>query len=260
MTNDRERSFKVDAIVLGRRDYGETDRIVTLLTRERGKLSAIAKGARKPTARSGPAIEYFAHSRFMLARGRDLDVVTSAELIARPANLQGSLSRLANASHMAELANKLVQEGEVYPVVFQLLLASLHQLDDGNDDLRTVRCFEVQILSEVGYPLDLWHCSTCQRELGQELNYLGLASGGMLCPDCRSNEGKALAVSINAQKYLRLLSREGLKGAAQVLVPSTVAAETERVMAAYTSSVVERDLTSLRVLREIRERSGTYSV
>lgn len=260
MTHDREQNFRVEAIVLGRRDYGETDRIVSLLTRERGRISVIAKGARKPTARSGPAVEYFAHSKFMLARGRDLAVVTSSEVLARPVQLEGSLSRLAHASHMAELASRLVQEGEIYPRVFDLLLTSLQQLSDANDDLATVRSFEVRLLAEVGYPLDLWNCAGCQCELKQGDNFLGIASGGMLCPDCRTADGRAVAVSVNTQKFLRLLSREGQAGAARVSVPPAVAAEAERVMAAYTSSVLERDLTSLRVLREIRERSGVYSV
>ena len=260
MTNDRERNYRVEAIVLGRRDIGETDRIVTLFSREAGKLSAIAKGARKPNARSGPAIEYFARSRFMLARGRDLDVVTSAELLDRPVNLETNLSRLAHASHMAELTSKLVQEGEIYPAVYDLLNFSLRHLGVDEDDLPLVRWFEVNVLTAVGYQLDFWSCAGCQRELGAELNYLGLRTGGMICPDCRSGDGQAVQISVNAQKYLRLLNREGVRAAASVRISPAVAAEVERVMAAYTSSVLERDLTSLRVLREIRERTGSYSV
>ncbi len=260
MTVDRERNYRVEAIVLGRRDVGETDRIVSLFSREAGKLSVIAKGSRKPTARSGPAVEYFARSRFMLARGRDLDVVTSAELLDRPVNLESNLTRLAHASHMAELTSKLVQEGEVYPAVYDLLHLSLKHLGEGDDDLPLVRWFEVNLLTAVGYQLDFWTCASCHRELGPERNFLGMHSGGMLCPECRSADGNAFPVSINAQKYLRFLHKEGIRAASSIRITPDVASEVERVMAAYISSVLERDLTSLRVLREIRERSGGYSV
>ncbi|MCC6945692.1 MAG: DNA repair protein RecO [Thermomicrobiales bacterium] len=260
MTTERDRNYRVEAIVLGRRDFGETDRIVTLFSRESGKISVIAKGARKPTARSGPATEYFARSKFMLARGRDLDVVTSAELLDRPTNLESSLSRLAHASHMVELTGKLVQEGEVYPAVYDLLHLSLRHLGVAEDDLPLVRWFEVNVLTAVGYQLDFWSCVGCQRELGAEPNFLGLRTGGMLCPDCRAGDGQAMQISVNAQKYLRLLSREGIRSASSVRISPAVASEVERVMAAYTSSVLERDLTSLRVLREIREQTGSYSV
>src|SRR5680860_1697969 len=125
MTHERERNYRVEAIVLGRREYAETDRIVTLFSREIGKVTVIAKGARKPTARSGPALEYFARGRFMLARGRDLDVVTSAELLERPEQLGDNLTRLAYASHMAELTGRLAQEGQEFPLLYDLLVRSL---------------------------------------------------------------------------------------------------------------------------------------
>ncbi|MEZ4500621.1 MAG: DNA repair protein RecO [Thermomicrobiales bacterium] len=226
---------------------------------EAGKLSVIAKGSRKPTARSGPAVQYFARSRFMLARGRDLDVVTSAELLDRPVNLESNLTRLAHASHMAELTSKLVQEERSIPPS-TICCLSLKHLGEGDDDLPLVRWFEVNLLTAVGYQLDFWTCASCHRELGPERNFLGMHSGGMLCPECRSADGNAFPVSINAQKYLRFLHKEGIRAASSIRITPDVASEVERVMAAYISSVLERDLTSLRVLREIRERSGGYSV
>lgn len=260
MPTERDRTYRVEAIVIGRRDFREADRIVTLFSREQGKLNVIAKGARKPTARSGPAIEYFARSRFMLARGRDLDVVTSAEVLDRPDHLEGNLTRLAHASHMAELTGNLAHEGQHYPALYDELASALHQLGRGTDDLCVVRWFEIHALAEVGYQLDFWTCAGCQVDLGAEPNYLGLAAGGMLCPRCRVMDSRAIQVSVNAQKYLRLLTRNGKDAAAKVNIDVALASELERVMAAYIKSVIERDLTSLRVLHEIRERSPGYSV
>jgi len=260
MAIDRERNYRVEAIVIGRREYAETDRIVTLFTRELGKITVIAKGARKPTARSGPALEYFARGRFMLSKGRDLDVVTSAELLERPAHLQENLTRLAYASHMAELTGRLAQEGQHFPAVYDLLAASLRALGTSSDDVAIVRGFELAVLAQVGYQLDLWRCSACQSELKQEVNHLGLHSGGMLCNECRSSDGHTAPVSINAQKYLRLLGSKGQSAGQQVSVSPELAMELERVMSAYVSSVLERELTSLRVLREIRESSPDFAV
>jgi DNA repair protein RecO (recombination protein O) len=259
MAHDRDRNYRVEAIVIGRREFGETDRIVTLFSRERGKQTVIAKGARKPTARSGPALEYFARGRYMLARGRDLDVVTSAELLERPVQLEGNLSRLAHASHMAELTGKLAQEGQVFPAVYELLRESLQSLRSEGDDLCTVRWFEIAVLAAVGYRLDLWTCASCQRELTQETNFLGLRVGGLLCPECRQSERQSVPVSIQAQKYLRLLSRHGKVEASRVAIDQKLAMELERLLAAYIGTVTERELTSLKVLREIRERSPEYA-
>jgi DNA repair protein RecO (recombination protein O) len=260
MSLDRERNYRVEAIVIGRRDFREADRIVTLFSRELGKLSVIAKGSRKPTARSGPALEYFARGRFMLARGRDLDVVTSAELLERPAHLENDLTRLAYASHMAELTARLAQEGQELPLLYDLLVRSLRSLGNSTDDIATVRGFELAALALVGYQLDLWQCAGCQAELQAEVNFLGLRTGGVLCSNCRSSDGNTLSMSVHAQKYLRLLGRQGQEAGRQIAVNPALAVELERVMGSYVASVLERDLTSLRVLREIRESSPEFAV
>ncbi|CAN5865751.1 DNA repair protein RecO [soil metagenome] len=260
MTLDRERNFRVEAVVIGRRDFREADRIVTLFSRELGKFAVIAKGSRKPMARSGPALEYFARARYMLARGRDLDVVTSAELLERPVNLEDNLTRLAYASHMAELTSRLAQEGQEFPLLYDLLVRSLRALGKSPDDIATVRGFELAALAQVGYQLDLWHCAHCLSDLQPEVNYLGLQTGGVLCVNCRKSDSQTVSISVNAQKYLRLLGRRGQDAGRQVLINATLAVELERVMASYVSSVLERDLTSLRVLREIRESSPDFAV
>jgi len=72
-------TYQADAIVLRRLDYGEADRILTLLTREYGKLAAIAKGSRRAKTRSGSGLDLFTRSQMMLAKGRNLDVVAQSE-------------------------------------------------------------------------------------------------------------------------------------------------------------------------------------
>ena len=74
----RERVFRTEAIVLRRTDFGEADRLLTVFTPERGKLRLIAKGARKPTSRKSGHVELFSYGHFLVAVGRDLDLVTQA--------------------------------------------------------------------------------------------------------------------------------------------------------------------------------------
>src|SRR5690554_4752709 len=79
--NRRARLYRVNAIVLRRRDLGETDRIVTLLTAERGKLRVVAKGSRRPSSRIAGYLEPFSASRLLIARTRGLDIISQAESI-----------------------------------------------------------------------------------------------------------------------------------------------------------------------------------
>ena len=90
------RIYRCEAIVLSRVDFGEADRVITVYSRQHGKLRLVAKGARRPLSRLGPHLEYFWRSQLMLVKGRDLDVVTGAETVTASAsgstrNLQVSI-------------------------------------------------------------------------------------------------------------------------------------------------------------------------
>src|SRR5438132_12666100 len=104
------RVYKSQAIVLRRISVGETDRILTLFTREYGKLSAIAKGARRSASRLAAATEPFTFSRVMLAVGQNLDVLTQAEVRAPFQEIRADLARISYASYFTELVNASIEE------------------------------------------------------------------------------------------------------------------------------------------------------
>ena len=121
-TASRARVYRTEAIVLSRFDLGETERIITLLTRDRGKIRAVAKGARRPTSKLAPSLEYFTRCRLILSRGRDLDVITSVEVLERPTALGERIEAFSHACHLAEVTNKLVPDGQAAPEVLTAMM------------------------------------------------------------------------------------------------------------------------------------------
>jgi len=101
----RERLYQTEAIVLRRSDFGEADRLLTVFTPERGKLRLIAKGARKPSSRKSGHVELFSYSRYLVAVGHDLDIVTQAETIEPFLPLHEDLLRATYAYYVAELTD-----------------------------------------------------------------------------------------------------------------------------------------------------------
>ncbi|MBI4630353.1 MAG: DNA repair protein RecO [Chloroflexi bacterium] len=89
----RERTFRTEAIVLRRKDFGEADRILTLFTPELGKIRAVAKGIRKPASRKAGHLELYTRSRLLVAKGRDMDIVTQAETVESYRPLREDLLR-----------------------------------------------------------------------------------------------------------------------------------------------------------------------
>jgi len=103
-------NYKVDGIVLRARDFGEADRIITILDRNLGKLEAVAKGARRTRSRLGGSCQPFSHNHFLLWHGRTLDGVIQCEVVHSFSSLREDLMRLAAASYMAELVDEVVRD------------------------------------------------------------------------------------------------------------------------------------------------------
>jgi DNA repair protein RecO (recombination protein O) len=246
-TPSRERIYRTEAIVLGRTDLGEADRILTVFTPGRGKLRLVAKGVRRPTSKLGPHLEYFTRSMLMVARGRELDVVTGADTVDPYLGIRSDLERVAHASHMAELVNRLTEDHQENARIYDVLARSLHLLADGVDPFALTRYFELAILTAAGFRPELYRCVKCERQLQPTANALSVSLGGMLCPDCRLADPAARLLSVNAQKYLRTLDRSGLGDAVRLRLDAPLRAEIEGALTAYIRSITERDLASLRV-------------
>ena len=246
-----DRLYRCDAIVLARMDFGEADRILTLYSRQHGKMRVIAKGARRPLSRLGPHLEYFSRSRLMLARGRELDVVTGAETEDAHLAIRDDLDAFGHASHMVEILARLTQDRQENAAVFDLLGSSLRLLADGVDAFHVTRHYELALLTLLGYRPELYTCMECREPLGQAAHPFAVGMGGFVCERCRGQAPGARAVSIDAQKYLRALARGGLGATVRLQIDSPLRDELEGVLGGYLRHIAERDLGSLRVLREM---------
>ena len=249
----KEKLYRTEAIVLGRMDYGEADRILTLYTPHRGKLRVIAKGVRRPLSRLGPHLEYFTRCQLMVARGRDLDTVTGAETVDHFLPLRADLDALGHASHMAEVLNRLTEDRQENEAAYDLLASSLRLLADGVDPFAVTRHYELALLALLGYKPDLYRCVGCQTEIAAAANAFSPHLGGVLCPLCRTTDAGARVLSINAQKYLRTLDRHGLAAAARLPLDLGLRAELEGVMSDHLRHLAERELASLKVWHALRD-------
>jgi len=252
-TSLNERLYRTEAIVLSRTEYAEADRIFTVYTPKLGKIRVIAKGVRRPNSRLGPHLEYFSRSQLLLAKGRDLDVVTGAETIDYHIELRDNLDALGHASHMAELLNRLTEDRQEQERAYDLLATSLRLLCDGVDPFVVTRYYELALTSVLGYRPELYRCVGCQREIEAMPNSLSPRLGGMLCPECRGLDAGARELSLNAQKFLRVLDRDGLPGVLALNLNERLRTELETALGFYMRHLAERDLTSLQIWHQLKQ-------
>jgi DNA repair protein RecO (recombination protein O) len=248
--NERNRLYRVEGIVLRRRDLGEADRILTVFTDRAGKISVVGKGTRRTQSRLAGHLEPFCRTSLLIARGRNLDIVTQASLIEPFRNLRASEPLIAYAGYFADLLDQFTVEGQENHRAYDLFIESLDGLDSGFDPFVVSCYFELSLLSLMGFKPELFKCIECGREIQAEENGFSL-SGGVLCPSCQSSQPRTEMISVNALKYLRLLERGDLGTALRLRLSIELRQEIDRDLRGYVSFVLEREPRSLSVLRTL---------
>lgn len=248
-----ERAFRTPAIILKRRDFGEADRLLTILTPEHGKLDVIAKGARKPTSHKTGHVELFTRADMLIHRGRDLDIAVQAEMTAPYLGIREDLQRGAYASYAAELLDRFLSEGEDdHHAVFQLMDETLYRLCNDDDPRLAIRYYEIHLLDLVGFRPELTECVVSRADIQPEDQFFSYALGGVVSPQY-GHEGTALVpISMVTLKLLRHMQRSPYSHVKTLTITPTLHDDVERVLLGYITFMLERKLQSVDFIRRIR--------
>ena len=143
-------SFRTEGIIIKRRDLGEADRILTVLTRHQGKINVIAKGVRKINSRRSPHVELLNHSILNIYQGK-LPILTEAETVCHHSSLKNDLRRASYAFYICEILDGLVAEHQDSRAVFDLTSKYLIKLESVDDQKILVSKFEQDLLVSLGF-------------------------------------------------------------------------------------------------------------
>ncbi len=246
------RSFSVEAIVLRHRDWGEADRLVTLYTRQRGKIRAVAKGARKMRSRKAGHVQPFTRIKVQVAQARGPYIITQVDTLDAYLPIRENLELTGNASYLVELMDRFTyDEEEMNTSLFNLLENSLRRLSRGDDVWVLVRYYEMRLLDYLGFRPQLFHCASCESEIKAENQFFSAPQGGVLCPQCGVGQNSARPVDMEMLKYLRHFQRSSYTDARRANPDPKTRAKIESLMQYYLTYVLERGLNSPQFLREV---------
>ena len=254
MPETKFHSFRVDAVVLRHSDYGEADRMLTLYTRQLGKTRALAKGARKIASRKAGHIEPFTYVKLQLAKGRDMPLVTQADMVDSYQPLREDLILTSQASYVIELLDRFTyQEETESPSTFRLLTDTLSRLASKADPWLVIRYYEMRLLDHLGFRPQLFECANCRREIKPEDQFFSFSAGGVICPRCGQGLRNLHAISVEALKYLRHFQRSSYTDATRARPSPDIQQEIETLMQGYFTYLLERELNTPGFLKKIKE-------
>ena len=239
-------TFSTEGIILKRVDFGEADRLITIFTKNRGKITSLAKGIRRIESRRGGHVDLLNKSKLFFAEGKGLPILTEAEAINTYKNLKKDLKKVGHAYYLAELTHQFFHDQQDNYKVYEILSESLDLLDrDSNNRAENiVRAFELKILSLAGYSPQLFHCIKCRNKLLPTENFLSPEAGGILDKSCANGSLLIKPISPEEIKLMRFSHEKSLNEAVKLNVSDKLMNDLKAQMKFYLEYILEKELYS----------------
>lgn len=246
-----------EGVVLKTQRLGETDKLLTLFTADRGKLKAVAKGARSTRTRFGGALEPFTQCRFVLFEKKSglLARLNHADPIRTFAGLRTDLERIQAAFRMSWLVAAFTPDAERHGSILALLLGALDQLDRGGRQELTGALFQFRLLREAGFSPCLDRCVRCQGGPGAQPVFAAPA-GGVVCRRCGAERRGGVAVSAGTLAFLARAERLPWMLLERHRLAPGMLAELGALLEAHTAQVLGRPLPALLRMPELSVKSA----
>lgn len=240
---------KVEGIVIRTNDYGESNKVITLYTRELGKVGIMSRGAKKPRSRLAAGSQLFMYGIFLYHQGSGLGTLTQADIIDSFRDVRNDLFTAAYAMYMIELTDKLTEEHQTNPYLFQLLYQMLHNLNEGVDAEVLMRIFEVKMLAVAGIKPELNECVSCNRT--EMPHSFSIKEAGFLCKNCSHQDEHAYPLSAHTARLLRLFYYIDLERLGNISLKKETKQELKKILSSYYDEYSGLRLKSKRFLEQV---------
>jgi DNA repair protein RecO (recombination protein O) len=251
--------YSTPAIVLRKTDFGDYDLIITFFTLKEGKITAIAKSAKKSTKRFGGILEIFSALDVVYGTGRrkGLPVLQEAVLTHPFPSIRSSMLKTAYASYWAELINDWMEDGQVEIRLYHLFNYVLKELDAGRAPEGVLSIlFQMRFMKMFGFEPNLQRCGTCRIEMDNinETNVtFNLEKGSILCDGCAGGSGHKLVLAKGTVKQILWMEKGDLGKAVRVRFSPDALRESSKFLEAFVPYHVGKAPRSLKFLKQIRK-------
>ncbi|HAO20695.1 MAG TPA: DNA repair protein RecO [Desulfobacteraceae bacterium] len=251
--------FSTTAILLKRIEYGDNDLIITFFTPEKGKISAIAKHAKKSVRRFGGILEIFSVLKLVCRNGRGkLPYLQEASLAHTFSNIRCNIRKAVYASYWAELINEWLEQDQKQEELYMLFWHVLEKLDSGliSEEMLSI-LFQMRFMSISGFCPNLTHCCTCGIEMDkirENRLVFDLEQGGIVCNNCVTDALiRRIFMSKGTIKQLLWLDCGDLEKAARIRFSPQSLKESLYFLESFVSYHLGKTIRSLDVLRQLRQ-------
>lgn len=247
------RNYKTRGIILRSYDFGEADKIITIFGENHGKIKAVAKGVRKTKSRFGGRLEPFTYVHLMMAKGRNLDIITGAEIICPFQGIKSNLDRMTSGFGMLDILDKVSAEKQEEVEIFHLTLKALESLEKSSNNFSLLlAAFDIKLVAYSGYLPDLSSCVICKKTPPFSRYLFSYEQGGILCPECNLNSPMTRIISDKALSVLKSILQEDLDTLENIKISSDLEKEITSFLNDYIDYYLQTRLKSREYLSKVK--------
>ncbi|MGV7222107.1 MAG: DNA repair protein RecO [Nitrospinales bacterium] len=223
--------FKGNAVVLRSMDLFETDRLITFMTEDRGKIKCVAKASRKMKNRYGAGLEPMSHIHIVYfgKENQDLYRLNSCDIIESFQKVRENYQKVYMGIYFLELTDNMLRDAHYEPKIYNLLTDTLHALKNQNEIETLCRLYEMKILALSGYKPLLTYCTKCQKTPQSKWVGFSYNNYGILCGECSDLERTELKFRAGTLEYLKKLLTLEPKQSGRLKFPKTSEEEIEKI-------------------------------
>ena len=246
---------KTQGIVLKYTNLGEADKILTILTRNKGKIKAVAKGCRKPKSSLLASSELFAFSEFVLYKGTSWYHISQAETRETFYNLRNDLLRLSYAVFFVEMADAVSEENLSSERLFLLLAKALFYLAEGEIPLGIINeAYQLKLMDISGYRPSLKRCVHCGKSELQEYKF-DIEMGGVICGECEKFGKNVIRINPGTLETIRILLNTEISRLNTLKIDNTIFNEIDKLVKRFVETHLDKHFKSLDFLDEIKNNN-----
>jgi DNA repair protein RecO (recombination protein O) len=243
--------IKTKALVLREANFGEADKIITVLTKERGKIAISAKGARKPRSPFVAGTQQFCYCDFIVYDNKNVAILSQVEIIESFHNIRNDLFKISYAAYFMELIEKIIVEEVPSEQVLKLTLKTLQILNKTIYDPKLIaRIYEFRLMELVGYMPETTQCTCCGKELEHNI-YFSSEAGGILCNDCKKEFAKSIKISFGTLHTIQYILSSELSQLFKFSVSEAILQELTVISKDYISTHIDAKFKTLEFLERL---------
>src|SRR3989344_2032668 len=247
------RTFSSEGIILKRVDFGEADRLITIFTKGKGKITSLGRGIRRIESRRAGNVELLNKAKLSFAEGRSLPILTEAEAIETYSNIKKDLKKVGLAYYLVELVDQFFHDGQESYKTYELLSETLELINELELDKAesVIRAFELKLLSIAGYKPSVNLCVNCRNKLEPHGNFLSPEAGGIVGQDCANGSYLLKPISSDEIKIMRFAHDMPFAETVRINVPVSLSSKLKEQMKYYLEYILEKQLSSVEFSEKI---------